>query len=254
MLSAQQKKQFHTLGFLHLPGFIPQDQMRAYVDAFDGTMASANGGRPWDQAPKRQQVVPFYRENAGVYHRLLDDDNLFGLVKELIGEDFVFTVSEGIQHFGGTRWHHDAISPEGQIHLKVVFFIDPVRADTGCLRVIPGTQFKPFRDMLQENGEEILALGPDVPGAHAIEADPGDAVIFIVKCYHGAFGDNPRRAIYLNFVEKPANAEQEQYITELYESDSRHGWTYYTPELFADAAPRRMKMLSFLKERCYNAA
>ncbi len=254
MLNEEQKKQFHTLGFLHLPGFIPDEQMRTYVDAFDDTLVTANGGTPWDKAPTRQQVVPFYRENTAVYHRLLDDDNLFELVQDLIGEDFVFTVSEGIQHFGGTRWHHDAISPEGQIHLKVVFFIDPVRVDSGCLQVMPGTHFKPFRDMIKENGEHILALGADVPGAFPIEADPGDAVVFVVKCYHGAFGDNPRRAIYLNFIQKPTNDEQERYITGLYEDDSSRGWSYYTPELFADATPKRMKMLSFLKERCYDAA
>jgi ectoine hydroxylase-related dioxygenase (phytanoyl-CoA dioxygenase family) len=253
MLSEQQKKQFHTLGFLHLPGFIADEEMRTYVDAFDGTMAAANVGMPWDQAPQRQQVVPFYRENAAVYHRLLDNDDLFELVEDLIGEDFVFSVSEGVQHFGGTRWHHDAISPEGHIHLKVVFFVDPVRADSGCLRVIPGTQFKSFRDTLKQDGEEILAMGADTPGAYAIEADPGDAVVFIVKCYHGAFGDSPRRAIYLNFIQNPATPEQELYVTGLYESDASRGWAYYTPELFADATPKRMKMLAFLKERCFDA-
>ncbi len=252
MLNEQQKREFHTLGFLLLKNFIQPEEMQNYIDAFDDTMVSANGGVPWDQAPKRQQVVPFYRENTAVYHRLLDNDDLFELVEDLIGEDFVFTVSEGIQHFGGSRWHHDAISPEGHIHLKVVFFLDPVRADSGCLQVVPGTQFKPFRDMLKENGEHILEMGPAVPGAHAIEADPGDAVVFIVKCYHGAFGGSPRRGIYLNFMQKPTTSEQEEYVTGLYEADASRGWAYYTRELFEDATPRRMKMLSFLKETCYD--
>ncbi len=253
MLTDQQKREFHTLGCLLLKGFIPPDEMQGYIDDFDDTMTSANGGVPWDKAPKRQQVVPFYRENPVVYHRLLDNPALFELVEDLLGPDFVFSVSEGIQHFGGTRWHHDAISPEGHIHLKVVFFLDPVRADTGCLQILPGTHFKPYRDMLKENGEQILERGADVPGAHALEADPGDAVVFIVKCYHGAFGDAPRRGIYLNFMQKPTKSEQEEYITGLYANDGSRGWAYYTPELFEDATPQRMKMLSFLKETCYQA-
>ena len=115
---------------------------------------------------------------------------------------------------------------------------------------MPGTQFKPYRDMLKES-EQILERGPDVPGAHALETDPGDAVVFIVKCYHGAFGDAPRRGIYLNFMQKPTTSEQEEYIAGLYTNDIWRGRTYYTPELFEDATPQRMKMLSFLKERCY---
>lgn len=253
MLTEDQKKQFHTLGFILLKDLISPEEMQVYVDEFDDTMVSANGGVSWDQAPKRQQVVPFYRENTEVYHKLLDNESVFEVVEDLIGYDFVFSVSEGIQHFGGTRWHHDAISPEDHVHLKVVFFLDSVRKDTGCLQVIPGTQLKSFRDRLKNNGEHILELGPDVPGAHPIEADPGDAVVFIVKCYHGAFGDSPRRAIYLNFIQKPTTAEEETYVTDLYEGDASRGWIYYTPELFSDATPKRMKMLSFLRERCYKA-
>ena len=253
MLTDEQKREFHTLGCLLLKGLIQADEMQGYIDGFDDTMTAANGGVPWDRAPDRQQVVPFYRENTAVYHRLLDNPALFELVEDLIGPDFVFSVSEGIQHFAGTRWHHDAISPEGHIHLKVVFFLDPVRVDSGCLQIMPGTQFKPYRDMLLENGQPIFERGPEVPGAHALEADPGDAVVFIVKCFHGAFGDAPRRGIYLNFMQKPTTPEQEEYITNLYADDGGRGRTYYTPELFEDATPQRMKMLSFLKDKCYQA-
>jgi hypothetical protein len=99
MLTETQKHQFETLGFLRLPQLIPPDEMQSYIDAFDETMRKANGGTPWAEAPTRQQVVPFYRQNTAVYHGLLDNDRIYEVVQDLIGEDFVFNVSEGIQHY-----------------------------------------------------------------------------------------------------------------------------------------------------------
>ena len=227
--------------------------MQIYIEAFDETMARANGGMPWAHAPKRQQVVPFHCHNPAVYHRLLDDDRMFEVVEDLVGEDFVFSVSEGIQHYGGTGWHHDDIGPESHMHLKVVLFLDAVRADTGCLSVLPGSQFSAFRERMERCRDDILPLKRDVPGTYPIESDPGDAVVFNVKLYHAAFGDNPRRGIYLNFLQKPTTADEEDHIVNLYRKDGARGWNYYTPELFEDASPKRMRMLSFLQERCYDA-
>jgi len=255
MLSEEQKHQFETLGLLLLKDFIPQDEMKVFIDAFDETMVRGNGGEAWQEAPKRQQVVPFYRHNTAVYNRLLDHERVNLLLGELLGSDYVFTVSEGIHHYGGTPWHHDAISPGDQTHLKVVFFMNSVRADTGCLSVLPGSQFLSFRERMEKYGESILSPGKDVPGTYPIEADPGDAVVFNVKLYHAAFGEGiERKAIYLNYIQAPKHTDEEDYIVNLYEKDGAGGWTYYTPELFEDASPERMQMLSFLKERCYDRA
>ena len=252
MLTIAQKHQFETLGFLRLPQLIPSDEMQIYIEAFDATMEKANGGTPWAHAPKRQQVVPFYRHNPAVYHRLLDDDRMIEVVEDLVAEDFVFTVSEGLHHYGGTGWHHDDIGPESHTHLKIVLFLEAVRADTGCLSVLPGSQFSAFRERMERCRDDILPLGKDVPGTYPIESDPGDAVVFNVKLYHAAFGDNSRRGIYINFLQKPATADEKDHVIHLYRKDGARGWPYYTPELFEDASPRRMRMLSFLKEHCYD--
>ena len=98
--------------------------MQNCVNAFDETMIKANKGVPWAEAPRRQQVVPFYRHNPAVYHRLLDHERIHEVVEDIVGEDYVFTVSEGIHHFGGTGWHHDSLAPEGHTHLKVVLFLN----------------------------------------------------------------------------------------------------------------------------------
>lgn len=253
MLTEKQKQQFETLGFLLLKDFIPQDEMKVYIGAFDETMLKANGGEPWTRAPKRQQVIPFYRHNTEVYHHLLDHEKVNGMLEELIGPEFVFAVAEGIHAYGGTYWHHDDVPPENHTHLKVVFFLDPVRADTGCLSVLPGSHFAPYRERMEKHGKGILSSGKDVPGTYPIEADPGDAVIFNVKLYHAAFGDGvERRGIYINYYGKPKTPEEEDHLVNIYQRDGASGYEYYTPELFEDASPERMQMLKFLKERCYD--
>ena len=87
------------------------------------------------------------------------------------------------------------------------------------------------------------------PGSVTLESDPGDAVIFNVKAYHAAFGEKAdRRVIYINYIQKPTTPAEEKYITSQYNYDN----PYYTPELFEDATPKRMRMLAFIKERCYD--
>ena len=257
MLTAQQKHEFETFGFLLLKDLIPSDEMQPYIDAFDETMIKANGGVPWQDAAQNHYVIPFYRHNPAVYHRLLDDERIYEVVEDLLGEDFVFLAAAGHHRWGGTGWHHDSVAPEGQTHLKVVFYLQPVRADTGCLRVLPGTHFPLQREQMElwyerhgnAKGSEANESNTIAwPAAIALESDPGDAVIFNVKAYHGAVGDSAdRRAIYINYIQKPRTSEQKEYITSDYDAQP-----VYTPELFEDATPKRMRMLSFLKKARYD--
>jgi len=258
VLTEQQKHEFETFGFLLLKDFIPSDEMQPLIDAFDETMTKANGGVPWQRAEGNHYVVPFYRHNPAVYHRLLDDERISEVVEDLLGEDFVFHAAAGHHRWGGTGWHHDSLPPEGLTHLKVVFYLQPVRADTGCLRVLPGSHFPPLRERMERwyelHGATIGSAAKESdtiawPAAIALESDPGDAVIFNTKIYHGAIGDGAdRRAIYINYIQEPRTPEQEDYITSMHPDDN----PYYTAELFEGATPKRMRMLSFLKDTRYD--
>ena len=62
-------------------------------------------------------------------------------------------------------------------------------------------------------------------------------------------GENQdRRSININYIQNLRTPEQEEYLKAMYEYDNPP----YTPELFEDATPKRMQMLSFLKEACYD--
>ena len=76
-------------------------------------------------------------------------------------------------------------------------------------------------------------------------------IAFDVKTYHGAFaGGVRRRGIYMNFLQSPRTNLEEAHLEWLYHKDGG----YYTPALFENAPPKRMRMLRFLKEHCYDKA
>ena len=177
------------------------------------------------------------------YHR-----NLFG--DEPLPEEDDIAVNAGAAN-GGVPW--DSVALDGQTLVQLVFFLDPIRANTGCLSMLPGTHFTPIRERMERWYGGVRARDGDFaawPAAIAMESDPGDAVIFNIKVYHAAVGDSQdRRSININYVQKPRTPEQEEYLTSNYVSRN----PFYTPELFQDATPKRMRMLSFLKEAVYDA-
>ena len=70
---------------------------------------------------------------------LLDDERIKGLIGGVIGEDFNYAGGDGNYYAGDTGWHPDG--NWGQLFAcKVAFYLDPLTKDTGCLRVIPGSQ------------------------------------------------------------------------------------------------------------------
>ena len=248
MLTELQKHEFETFGFLLLKDFIPRDEMQIYIDAFDETMTKANGGVPWDREPEQHHVRAFYQYNPTIYHQMLDHEKINGVVEDLLGQDYAFWAAEGWHRWGGTGWHHDSVAPEGQTHLKFTFFLEPVGADTGALRMLPCSHFLPMRQRMEEwYGGMGVGDYANWPASVTLESNPGDAVIFNIKTYHAAFGEKAdRRVIYINYIQHPQTPQEQDYIISNYDS-------IYTPELFEDATPKRMRMLAFIKEHCYDS-
>ena len=249
MLTDVQRQEFDTWGFIILRGFLPPEDMRAYTDAFDATLQTIVPPERWSDERGVVGAMNFFQKNPGVYHRLLDDERVLEVVEDILGPDYVFTTSEGARRYADTNWHHDDLAPEGQIHLKVVFYLDPMGADPGSLCLLPGSHHADYRERVEGYGRQMLSANRDVPGTYPIASDPGDMIVFNVKTYHGAFAEGVRRrAIYINFLQRPKTSLEEAHVEWLNRKDGG----YYTPPLFEDAPPSRLRMTRFLKERCYD--
>jgi ectoine hydroxylase-related dioxygenase (phytanoyl-CoA dioxygenase family) len=131
---------------------------------------------------------------------LLDDPRITGLIGGVIGEDFNYASGDGNYYSGDTNWHPDG-GWKQLFAVKVAFYLDPLTEDTGCLRVIPGSQ-RPDHWIHTEGvdpnkSEELFGLAPrDFPGCITQESNPGDVVIFNHDLFHASFGGGTRRQMF----------------------------------------------------------
>ena len=237
---------FRTFGFLHYRQMLSSPEINALSDAFDAAMAKAERRR---QTPsgERQQVVPFFDYDPDAFYPLLDDERLAGVFETLLGEDFLLVASEGIIHAGGSPWHRDACAPEGMFSMRAAIYLDPLGADDGCLSVIPGSHFAPFREALESAMEELDVPPDEMPGRHPLVNEPGDVIFMNHKTFHAALGDRPgRRAIHVNAVQNatPDREEHLEWLTGFLCRESEAWGRLYSDRLVATATPRRQRMLA----------
>jgi hypothetical protein len=199
-LSDEQVNFFQTFGYLSFPGLMAdriQEIDRAFEAVWDGRGGGHNG-RPHD-GTARSCIVPFI-DQSETLSSLLDDPRINGIATRLLGEDFNYMGSDGNYYVGDTRWHSDGWHKE-MLHIKLAFYLDPLTASTGALRVIPGSH-RPgegYADTLQSQirkSPEVWGKeGRDLP-AIALETKPGDLVCFNHNTKHAAFGGNTHRRMF----------------------------------------------------------
>lgn len=184
-----------------------------------------------------RQAQKFVEESALLTRWLVEDDRIFKLVATILGEDnFVWTTSNHIEaspagpEFIGrngqpTRehgWHCDIAGVEEATikRVKVMIYLTPTTRQVGAMQVLPGThtaaaQGDPgLRSLMGCHGMNTT-IDPEwsantfgVPGdqlpSHAIEAVPGDVVVWQLGLYHAVYNHAPdRRLLQLNFSSRP---------------------------------------------------
>ena len=213
---------FRTFGFLLRKRMFSGEEMEVLSDAFDTAMKTARGnvaepelrqdGRGYSVV--RQQVnntippfIPFFDYAPDVFYPLLDDERIVSVFRNLMGDDFRITVTEGLIHAGGSGWHHDNVAREGYFTMRAAIYLDPLGPEDGCLSVIPGSHFTQFRDALgtdadQRSIKSIEMLGTPaeaVPGKYDLVNEPGDVLFMNHKLFHSALSSKVgRRTIHIN--------------------------------------------------------
>ena len=252
-MTPEQIHHFQTLGFLQCKQLLSPEEIATISSAFDAAMERARKGAPIPKAgEKRQQVVPFFDYDPDAFYPLLDDERIVDIFESVMGEDFIFTVSEGLLHTGGTRWHHDACAPDGFFSMRAAIYLDTLGPDDGCLNVIPGSHFTEFREALMETIGE-LGVGPkDVPGLYPLTNEPGDVIFMNHKMVHSALGGEAgRRAIHINCVQNTTREKDQKHFDWLVDFVEPQATAYgplHSDRMVATAGPRRRKMLQGMVE------
>ena len=145
MLTNAQKQYFSTFGFLVLPELFTTQEADLIRRESEQIFLKGRNGEPFNEE-ERQSMIPFF-EHSPELTRILGDDRIYSIGKDLLGPDFVMECTEGNLHVGDTQWHASDDEPDGLVNIKVTFYLEPVTAETGALRVIPGSHLPGFKNL-----------------------------------------------------------------------------------------------------------
>ena len=214
-LTQQQVRFFETFGFLRIPGLF-RDEIDEIVAGFEAVFAAEGHPRMETyvelHGEERRQIIPQFVTKDPRLDRLRADPRVVGIVTSLLGGDHEYAESDGNLFDCESLWHSDTYGAPMLIHhVKLSFYLDSLRADSGAIRVIPGTQH--FRESFAtalRNGfrepasiEDRFGVDPrDIP-AVVLETDPGDVVVWDFRTIHASYyGNVGRRLFSINYREK----------------------------------------------------
>lgn len=223
MLSPQQIAHFDTFGFLLLrQAFSPAEAQAMLQEAEDIWRVER---QQRNLGPGYLSMAPFI-ERRPALAKLAEDDRIYGAIEDLLGSGFIWAGSEGNTGVPKDKtflpWHSDRAGEETPNYLraKIMIYLTPVRKDTGCLRVIPGShkpplyhELYPLNSQKDTSSNDIFAVSVGDLPAFPLETNPGDVIIFNHYIYHAVVGgDEKRRYIAMKFASRPQNAAQVELL------------------------------------------
>ncbi|MCC5952377.1 MAG: phytanoyl-CoA dioxygenase family protein [Acidimicrobiia bacterium] len=216
-LTPQQLAYFTTFGYLRIPGLFAED-IDAIAAGFDEVMATNEtwDSNEWLHFEQKRSIVPRFIDRHPTLDALRSDPRILGVVTSIIGPTYEYAESDGSLFFCDTSWHPDFYgAPIDQFHLKLSFYLDPLTAATGAIRMIPGTNHHPspyartLYRTLQKPDEIRDAFGVDydqIPSV-AVESKPGDLLLWNYRTIHASFGGSDGRRLFSVSFRQPRDEQ-----------------------------------------------
>jgi hypothetical protein len=223
----QQAAFFHTFGALRVPGLFAAEAdtlSQGFDEVFRDHPAEVPDPRislhrvvDPEQGPPRRQIpgtaeimagtAEGFIERSAKLAWLRDDPRITNLARALLGSRAAYTRSVGNVFNSYIYWHSDyfrsAVSQEAR--LKIAFYLEELDADSGALRVLPGTNhLGAYRDSIYDEArtatpgdlECIFGVPEDQLPCWAIASKPGDVVVFNHTTLHANFNGGPNRRMF----------------------------------------------------------
>jgi hypothetical protein len=193
---------YNTFGFLKIDNFFistNESMIKAY--SFNVLHNSKN---ITDYIPRAMEKVPYFVN-------VIINKKIHCILEKLFNSKYTYTGSDSKIYNSNTNWHCDRKTKNH--YLKCCFYLDNLNENTGCLRVLPGSQNSTdtFNNILSKKSIPLF-LGPggfdnnflndnDLP-YYPININFGDFVVFNLALYHSAFGNHiNKKMICMNFCE-----------------------------------------------------
>jgi hypothetical protein len=221
-LSAEQRSYFETFGFLRIPGLF-RDDIDDLVGGFEAIFADDNLQKLETNEhlhlDERRVIVPGFVHRDPRLARLVDDPRVNGVVSGLMGDNYEYCESDGNLFYCESSWHPDTYSaPLTRYHVKLSFYLDPLEASSGAIRMIPGTNHyretfaKTLRKTLDDHTriKDIYGVEYNEVPSWTLASNPGDLIVWNFRTIHGSFNGNARRRLFsMNFREVLTDEELE---------------------------------------------
>jgi hypothetical protein len=205
---------FRAFGFLVLRRFFDPGPVADELDAVLPDIVAARS----ESGGIRFQYVPMMTERTPASLALLDRSDV--VAATLLGGAVLPTRAKGARYWGDTPWHTDSDAPLASIGFLA--YLDPLDAETGALRVLPGSQCPGYAEAIRN-----LAAGGDLQlesSGVVLPSKPGDLIVLEERLWHASFGGNVRRQWRVDFLRVPVDEETDrltrQYFADLYRPDS----------------------------------
>ncbi len=253
-LTEQQKKFFDTFGYLVFKGLFAEE-IRKISAVFDSVFHEyANDVVDWNHRAhgneKRKFLAQFIDRNEYL-SALLDDHRMLGIYKGLLGEEFIYRGSDANIFECSTCWHSDTYGALLKYrNVKLAFYLEPLNAENGCFRVLPGSQH--FGDKFSNKLQSFLGKGDslvdglglqdsEVP-AQVIPTEPGDVLAFDFRVKHATcFGsDHTRRMFTVCAAEKVKDEDVPLFRQKIAEAGKLGVKSYYGDAVVRTANSQRM--------------
>jgi len=211
MLTEQQIHHFNTFGFIILRQVFTQDELETINQEVIQRMEAAYQHAPFDGT--QRHWVPMFEPETPFFTGLMEDPRFCETAEQLYGEDVIGIACDANRYVGDTKWHPDTKSAH-QYGIKFAFYLEPVGAETGALRVIPGSHKQPFHAELRQAREESRLDLAEVP-AFVCQSEPGDVVGFDLRLWHASLGgSSDRRMCTLVYYNNPKTEEEDRVTRE----------------------------------------
>ncbi len=208
-LTAAQVGFFRTFGFLVLKNRFPVAQ----IEALDAEL-TAEGTRQFGGFDRqRRQGVVLMEPTCPRWCDAFASGRIVTPARQILGEDCIGMGTDGNRYVGDTPWHPDhSQHPYPQRGIKWCLYLSAVTAATGALRVIPGSHLQPW-PIPASLREAVAACAINAVPSVALDSQPGDAVIFDVRLWHGSCGgsDDRRMGTFVFYAGPQSAVEREEF-------------------------------------------
>ena len=149
------------------------------------------------------QYVPMMTAETPVSLTLLD--RVGALAEAMLGGPVIPTRAKGT-YFGNSPWHTDSELPVTSIGFLA--YCEPLDAQSGALRVIPGSHHREYGDAIRKlriTAETALLEFQSL----VVETQPGDLILMDEHLFHASYGGTARRQWRADYLRVPMDADEE---------------------------------------------